>query len=120
MSLKSMPTSVREVFKQELARATSAKSFDQTWFHLERAHIVSQAWAWPHTQTHWLMLLQAFRSRDGREISGQLVRLVVGGPGSLAGRYPQGNDGRARTPILATATIPEDLGVTLNSNGAFR
>ncbi len=113
-----MPTSVREVFKQELARAKSAKSFDQTWFHLERAHIVSQAWAWPHTQTHWLMLRQAFRSRDGREISGQLVRLVVGGPGSLAGRYPLGNDGR--TPILATATIPEDLGVTLNGNGAFR
>jgi Protein of unknown function (DUF3703)/DDE superfamily endonuclease len=65
-----MPTSVREVFKQELERATSAKSFDQTWSHLERAHIVSQAWAWPHTQTHWLMLLQAFRSRDGREKCG--------------------------------------------------
>jgi hypothetical protein len=39
------------------------------------------------------MLACGFRRHDRREIVGQMVRLVVAGPGSLTGRYPVGNTG---------------------------
>jgi hypothetical protein len=42
-------------------------------------------------------------------VVGQLLRLVVAGPGSLTGRYPVGNTGGADVSALAPMPIPEDL-----------
>jgi hypothetical protein len=55
------------------------------------------------------MLVSAVRQRDRRELVGQVVRLVVAGPGSLAGRYPTGNTGRTTMRLTETAPVPEDL-----------
>jgi hypothetical protein len=49
------------------------------------------------------------RRRDRREIVGQLLRLVVAGPGSLTGRYPVGNTGGADVSALTRMPIPADL-----------
>ena len=40
------------------------------------------------------MLRLAMRTRNRREVTGQLLRLVVAGPGSASGRHPKGNTGR--------------------------
>ncbi|MER3452613.1 MAG: hypothetical protein C4344_02730, partial [Acidimicrobiia bacterium] len=64
------------------------------WPALERAHVASQPSAWPHTRVDAAMLGVAWRQRDRCEMVGQVVRLLVAGPGSLAGRYPPGNTGR--------------------------
>jgi hypothetical protein len=85
----------------------------QEWWHLERAHILSQPMAAPHVRTHVAMLAAGVRRRDPKEITGQLVRLVVAGPGSLTGRYPVGNTGGAHVPALATMAIPADLRAVL-------
>lgn len=90
----------------ELAAARHA---DDPWPHLERAHIVCQTWAWPHTRVHATMLRVAVRHRDRREAVGQIVRLLVAGPGSLTGRYPTGNTGRATMGLTETAPIPSEL-----------
>lgn len=87
----------------------AARTAAEPWRHLERAHIVSQPWAWPHTRVHWAMLTCAIRQRDRRELVGQLVRLVVAGPGSLADRYPTGNTGRTTVRLTETAPVPADL-----------
>lgn len=79
------------------------------WRALERAHILSQPAAWLHTRVHLAMLVLGARTLDLREVLGQLVRVAVAAPGSWLGRYPAGNDGRARTPILRPAPIPDDL-----------
>jgi hypothetical protein len=79
------------------------------WNHLERAHILSQPMVVPHVRTHVAMLGAGLRRRDRREIIGQLLRLVVAGPGSLTGRYPVGNTGGADVSALAPMPIPEDL-----------
>ena len=79
------------------------------WEHLERAHILSQPMVVPHLRTHVAMLGAGFRRRDGREVVGQLLRLLVAGPGSLTGRYPVGNTGGADVSALAPMPIPEDL-----------
>lgn len=79
------------------------------WAHLERAHILSQPMVVPHLRTHVAMLGAGIRRRDRREVVGQLLRLVVAGPGSLTGRYPVGNTGGAGVSALAPMPIPEDL-----------
>lgn len=96
----------------ELAAARTARrerDVARAWVHLERAHILSQPSARLHTRVHVVMLVVAFTAFDVREIWGQLVRLAVAGIGSLLGRYPLGNTGRARAPINAPMPIPPDL-----------
>jgi hypothetical protein len=79
------------------------------WHHLERAHILSQPMVVPHLRTHVAMLGAGLRRHDRREVVGQVLRLVVAGPGSVTGRYPVGNTGGADVSALAPMPIPEDL-----------
>ena len=96
---------------RELAKARVSAD---PWFHLERAHILSQPWAWPHTKVHAVMFRQALRDRDVRETMGQVLRLGVAGPGSLVGRYPAGNTGRSTMGLTTVADVPADLSVILS------
>jgi hypothetical protein len=105
-----MPVATREWFDVELSTARQAAD---PWPHLERAHIVSQPWAWPHTRVHWIMLTTALRQRDRREAVGQVVRLIVAGPGSLAGKYPIGNTGRTTMALTEVAPVPDELAALL-------
>jgi hypothetical protein len=86
-----------------------ARTVADPWPALERAHIASQPWAWPHTRVHAAMLRTAWRLRDRREITGQMIRLIVAGPGSLTGRYPLGNTGRTTMGLTEEGPIPDDL-----------
>ena len=80
----------RELYDREMGTAKAAASTEERWFHLERAHIVSQPYPWLHTRNHASMLYLAARQRDRREAVGQLLRVIVAAPGSLTGRYPRG------------------------------
>lgn len=108
-----MPTKVRVALDAELAVAAGATADDERWRALERAHILSQPWAWPHTAVHWRMLGVALRSRDRREALGQVVRLVVAAPGSASGRYPEGNTGRSSVGLRQPMPVPDDLAALL-------
>lgn len=104
----------------ELARAHGAmraRDLDAAWSALERAHILSQPSARLHTRAHWEMLVLALRSRDARETWGQWLRLAGGWLGSLVGRYPVGNSGRANVSMFAPMTMPDDLRATLAARG---
>lgn len=102
------PTQIRAALAQELltARDTFASDGDG-WRHLERAHVLSQPWAWDHVRIHTTMLRHAWHERDRVEIWGQILRLVVAGPGSLTSRYPIGNSGRARVSATAPMEITD-------------
>jgi hypothetical protein len=96
----------------ELSRARDLEATGahaEAWTALERAHVVSQAMAWPHVRVHLRMLGFAWRRRDWREIAGQLPRILLAAPGSLLGRAPRGNTGGARVGIFTPMTIPDDL-----------
>jgi hypothetical protein len=97
------------------ARAAGSRDVAAAWRHLERAHILSQPSAWQHTRVHWSMIVLAVRTKDVRELFGQLVRIAVAGLGSAVGRYPRGNTGRARAPINEPMPIPDDLLPILSS-----
>jgi hypothetical protein len=96
---------MRTAVAGELTAAGGAFRADgDGWRHLERAHILSQPWAVDHVRVHIAMLRRAWHERDRVEVRGQLVRLLVAGPGSLVDRYPVGNTGRAR--VRATQPMP--------------
>jgi hypothetical protein len=99
-------------WSDERAAARTARDLGDTtgeWRHLERAHILSQPMALLHLRTHVAMLAAGIRRHDRREITGQLLRLLVAGPGSLTGRYPVGNTGGADVNALTPMPIPDDL-----------
>lgn len=99
-------------FRKEMSLARGlyrAREFQKAFAHLERAHVLGQRNAWPHTVNHWWMLKVGFRLRDSREIFGQIVRISVAGIGSLIGRAPVGNTGGANVGILTPMAIPSDL-----------
>lgn len=104
-----MPDTVRHALEAELDLARHAQDSAGFWRAAERAHILSQPWPWPHTRTHAAMLGRALRERDRVEAIGQIIRLLVAGPGSAAGRYPDGNTGRARVPLTQPMPMPADL-----------
>jgi hypothetical protein len=103
----------RAVYRQEMAAAKAADSPDERWYHLERAHIVSQPHPWLHTCNHAAMLAVALRQHDRREALGQVVRIIAAAPGSLTGRYPEGNTGRTSAGLMTPMPMPPDLAAAL-------
>lgn len=105
-----------EVDKElSLAKQTFIKGeLQNSWRHLERAHILGQSYPIEHTQTHWQMLLFAFKIKNAKEILGQIPRLLVGGIKSFVGEIPLGNTGGANVPPLKPMEIPNDLNFILS------
>lgn len=83
--------------------------YAEAWKHLERAHIIGQSYPVAHTYAHWLMLKFGFKTKNFKEIIGQLPRLVVGGVKSFVGKVPIGNTGGANVPPLRPMPLPEDI-----------
>ncbi len=94
-----------EMFRTELATGT----LPTAWRHLERAHIIGQPWPIEHTYVHWEMLKFGVKIKSGREILGQLPRLLVGGVKSFIGKIPVGNTGGANVSPLQPMEIPRDI-----------
>jgi hypothetical protein len=101
----------------ESRQARKSKDFERCWTLLEDAHVLSQPWARLHVRVHGSMFVAALVQRDVREVWGQLSRIAVAGPGSLSGRYPTGNTGRARVPATQPMPIAGELAEVLQRAG---
>jgi hypothetical protein len=115
-----MESKLRAAFEAELRQAAEAERGGEpprAWRHLERAHILSQAHAGPHSRVHCRMFAFGWRRGDVRELLGQLARLLVAAPGSWLGRAPLGNTGGANVGIRTPMPIPEELRVLLEASG---
>ncbi|MCZ7537188.1 MAG: DUF3703 domain-containing protein [Acidimicrobiia bacterium] len=112
MTRLAMPPAVRAVCRDEInsgRAAAHAGDVAAAWSHLERAHVLAQPFPVGHIGSHIAQLRLGWGTRDRTEVAGQVVRIVVAGPASVVGRIPVDNDGRARTPLRATAPVPADL-----------
>lgn len=101
---------------EEMARYRAGrrvKDHASAWQALERAHILAQPYLFPHLASHWHMLGFSLRVRDWREAGGQLFRLALVPLGSLTGRLPAGNTGRARVSAFRPMPVPPDLAAVL-------
>lgn len=111
-----MPKALRPFYKEELMEAKIAfaeKAYQLSWHHLERAHILGQPYPVPHMAVHWRMLCFGIKLKNGKEILGQLPRLLFGGVKSFVGKIPLGNTGGADVPMLQPMEIAEDLQVII-------
>lgn len=103
---------VRQIFSLEMSKASHAEnsgSQKEVWFHLERAHIVSQPVPRFHFLVHWKMLRYSIISRNWREMLAQVPRLLLAAPSSWMKTAPRGNPGSSRMSMFAKAEIPDDL-----------
>lgn len=110
-----MNVSVRTAFRAEMAAGREAwrrGEVDAAYHHFERAHILGQRYVWPHTRSHWWLLRTGWRDGDGREVLGQLPRLLAS---LLFSRLwvPLGNTGRARVSAFQPMPVPADLAAIL-------
>lgn len=114
-----MPTALRPFYEEELLQANNefaAKQFQQSWHHLERAHIIGQPYPLEHTAVHWKMLRFGISIKNTKEVFGQIPRLLVGGVKSFVGKIPVGNTGGANVPPLLPMDLPEDLLLIINQH----
>lgn len=107
-----MPAPLKSFFKKELQNARTAfaqNNLQQSWRHLERAHILGQPYPYHHSLVHWKMLVFSIKTKNLSETIGQLPRLLFGGILSFFGKIPVGNSGGANVPALQPMEIPEEL-----------
>jgi hypothetical protein len=100
-----------------VARVARRSGDRRCWELSGDAHVLHQPWAvWP-VRGHGSMRAPGARERDGREVWGQLPRLVVAGPGSVTGRHPIGNTGRARVRARRPMPIGDDRADVVRAAG---
>jgi hypothetical protein len=115
-----MPNNLKPYFDQELMeykRYFDAGQLQTAWNHLERAHIIGQAYPYHHSYVHWKMLLFGIRIKDTKEVIGQIPRLLVGGVKSFVGHIPVGNTGGANVPPLKPMPIPDEIMEMFKNSG---
>lgn len=100
------------------AEASDEQNFEESWHHLERAHVVAQDRLGPHCVSHWRMLELAWRTRDWRELLGQIFRLSLAPIGNITGRLPIGNSGRSNVSPFARMEIEPEISRVLGQSPA--
>lgn len=107
-----LPPALKPYFEQELEayhQTLNQENYVLAWHHLERAHVIGQAYPFAHSQVHWKMLLLAIQIKSIKEIIGQVPRLLVGGIKSFVGKIPIGNTGGSNVPPLKSMPLTEDI-----------
>lgn len=107
-----MKENLRRAFSDEMSKARefyAQARYAEAFHHLERAHVLGQRYVVPHTRTHIRMLCIGVKTRNLREIIGQLIRIPGGIVASAIGKVPIGNTGGANIKLTATPPIPDDL-----------
>lgn len=106
------PAKLRPYFDQEIAAYETAfhnGDLQTAWHHLERAHVIGQAFVYEHSFAHWKMLQFGIAIKDTKEIIGQIPRLLVGGVKSFVGKIPTGNTGGADIHPLKPLPISPEI-----------
>ncbi len=107
-----IPKALEAFCNLELSNAKAAikmKHLQQSWRHLERAHILGKSYPITHSMVHWRMLLFGIDTKNISEIIGQIPRLLFGAVKSFAEKIPVGNIRGANVPPLNTTDILADL-----------
>ncbi len=111
-----MHAPLKQAFRAEMriaAKYYREGNLDESFHHLERAHILGQRYILPHTESHWWMFKVGLRRRDVREIFGQVVRMAAS---LVISRIwvPVGNTGGANVSPVQPMPVPADLQAILD------
>ncbi len=86
--------------------------------HLENAHVLGQESTYWHVVVHWLMLIWGIRQRNGREVVGQLIRIVGAAALTAIKGVPIGNTGGSNvSPIKPLPVSSEHAAIIAEAKG---
>jgi len=107
-----IPEKLKPYFDSELSKYIAEYengNLQVAWHHLERAHIIGQRYPYAHTYVHWKMIQFGFKINSGREVLGQIPRLLFGGVKSFVGKIPVGNPGGSNVSPLKPFPIGNEI-----------
>jgi len=93
-----------ELGKQFLGEKDIKKSF----YHFENAHILGQKNVYRHTLSHYWMLVFGFKTKNGKEIVGHIIRIIASILFTLIW-VPVGNPGGASISPIKPILIRKEL-----------
>ena len=100
-----------------LARALIREArYDAAFSHLERAHVLGQAFVRWHVVAHWLMFKVALRRGELSAAVGQAIRIVLGAIGSALGRVPVGNTGGSNVSMFRRMAVAPELAAAMHDD----
>lgn len=83
-------------------------ALDEAFAQFERAHVLGQRDTLAHVRAHRWMLRVARARRDGREVRGQLLR-IVGAATKTWAWVPAGNTGGANVSAFRRMPVAKDI-----------
>lgn len=111
----------RHAFEAEIAFAQvhmAQTNLDRAIYHFERAHLIGQAYVWPHIRSHWYLLRVQWRRKNVPAVVGQLTRMLLGGVGSAVGIVPTGNTGGSDISMFKRLPIDPEMQKILDADDA--
>ncbi len=117
MPEKEFAHKIKKFIDDEIALATDYLEKNDAaaaFHHLERAHVLGQSVTREHARVHWLMLKIGWKTKNIREIFGQIFRIIGASTKTPFGIYPTGNTGGANVSPFKPMPIPDDLQRTLD------
>ena len=103
---------IKEYIDEEITKASVCRKQNDlaaAFHHLERAHVLGQSVTAQHVRVHLLMLKFGWLTKDWREITGQIIRIIGASAKTPFGIYPSGNTGGANVSPFKPLPIPNDL-----------
>ena len=107
------PYVTQEIQRSQLLWAIGQR--EESFRHLERAHVLGQPSTVQHVRTHWHMFIWGIRCRSTREALGQVVRLIGAATKTAMGLVPSGNTGGSNVSPFKPLPILQDLATILAS-----
>jgi hypothetical protein len=96
------PYVTKEIEESQAQEVTG--NYEQSFKHLENAHVMGQESTYWHVKVHWLMFLWGIRRRDSGEVVGQVVRILGAFFLTAVKAVPKGNTGG--TNVSPTKVMP--------------
>lgn len=99
-----------EFYNQLQLGKTALKStnYQSVFYHFENAHILGQKHVWRHTLSHFWMFVYGIKTKDIKEITGQIFRMIASLIFTLIW-VPLGNTGGANISPIKPIPIRKEL-----------
>ena len=98
-------------FSHQLQLGTTAlktKDYQLAFYHLENAHILGQKHVWRHTLSHYWMFIYGIKTKNIKEIIGQVFRIIASLIFTLIW-VPLGNTGGTNISPIKPIPIRKEL-----------
>lgn len=86
----------------------SATNFENSFYHLENAHILGQKHIYRHIVSHYWMFIWGIKTKNSKEIIGQTLRIIASLLFTLLW-VPAGNTGGANVSPIKSMLVRKEL-----------